>query len=260
MVIVKSCRYTHPEIGPIYVRVNANSRCIRARWVGPELHITIPRNLPADEYERFIYDFGQKIKEAKPRSRYHAGQIIDGNYADFEIRISDSKAVHGSFISQEDNNPRRGKKRNYTLNISDKLLECLDFGTPRLENFINSMLIMCGEGATSDFIVPRARQHAAAIGHAPLGWDVKDSKTRLGCCSSRGIITLSPPTGVPSASFGRLYHISRIGPPERDEPLGGIPSDLRQLLRRTRGRIPRSRKGFRLSRFLILCHAISTHS
>ena len=192
MVIVKSCRYTHPEIGPIYVRVNANSRCIRARWVGPELHITIPRNLPADEYERFIYDFGQKIKEAKPQSRYHAGQIIDGNYADFEIRISDSKAIHGSFISQEDNNPRRGKKRNYTLNISDKLLERLDFGTPRLENFIISMLIMCGEGATSDFIVPRARQHAAAIGHSPPGWDVKDSKTRLGCCSSRGIITLSP--------------------------------------------------------------------
>ena len=63
MVIVKSCRYTHPEIGPIYVRVNANSRCIRARWVGPELHITIPRNLPADEYEA-LWSFARRVAAA----------------------------------------------------------------------------------------------------------------------------------------------------------------------------------------------------
>ena len=46
--------------------------------------------------------------------------------------------------------------------------------------------------ATSALIVPRARELAASVERMPLGWDVKEARTRLGCCSSRGIITLSP--------------------------------------------------------------------
>lgn len=192
MLVVKSCRYTHPEIGPIHVKVNAQSRSIRARWIGPEVHITIPVDLPAEDYDRFINEFGRKIKEVKPVSRFHAGQIVDGNFADFEICVNDSTITPGSFVKKNIEQPLRGKKCNYKLYISAKLLDRLDFGTPRMENFINTMLIDTALQATAEYIIPRARQLAAEIDRKPLGWDVKDSKTRLGCCSSRGIITLSP--------------------------------------------------------------------
>ena len=65
-MIVKTCKYTHPDIGPIHVKVNAQSRSIRARWVGPEVQITIPQNLPVDEYNRFIENSGSASRQTSP--------------------------------------------------------------------------------------------------------------------------------------------------------------------------------------------------
>lgn len=192
MQIVRSCRYTHPDIGPITVRVNANSRHVRARWVGPEVLITIPRNYPAENYEQFLRDFADKIMSHKPQARFYDGQIIDGNYADFEIRVSDSRITHGSYLKRIDTNPLRGKERNYIINIGPGVLDRMALTDPRAQNIINKLLIHCAISATGDFLVPRARRMAAAIERSPLGWNVKDSRTRLGSCSSNGIITLSP--------------------------------------------------------------------
>lgn len=190
--IVKSCHYIHPDIGPINVKVNANSRHVRARWIGPEVHITIPQNYPYEYYEQFLRDFSDKIKSHKPQTRFFDGQIIDGNYADFEIRISDRTLIHGSYLTRIDNNPQRGKKRNYIINIGSKALDHIALSTPKAQNIINKLLIHCAIGATTDFLIPRARQLAASIERSPLGWNVKDSRARLGSCSSNGIITLSP--------------------------------------------------------------------
>lgn len=191
-MIVKTCKYTHPDIGPIHVKVNAQSRSIRARWVGPEVQITIPQNLPVDEYNRFIDEFGLRIKANKPRSRYYNRQIIEGNFADFEVRVCTSGVTPDYFITQEDDHPLRGKKRNYIINISRRLAPDYSFDTPRLENIVNTMLKHCAAKACADFLIPHARELASHIERFPLGWDIKDSRTRLGCCSSRGIITLSP--------------------------------------------------------------------
>lgn len=192
MQIVKSCHYTHPDIGPITVRVNANSRHVRARWVGPEVHITIPQNYPAEYYEQFLRDFADKIKAHKPQARFYDGRIIDGNYADFEIRVSESSLTHGSYLTRIDQNPLRGKQRNYIINIGPRVLNRMDPTSPRAQGIINKLLIHCAISATADFLVPHARRLAAAIERSPLGWNVKDSRTRLGSCSSSGIITLSP--------------------------------------------------------------------
>ncbi len=191
MMIVQSCKYKHPEIGTINVRVNANAQSIRARWIGPEVHITIPRNCPSDQYDRFIDEFGRKIKDLKPSSRYYAGQLIDGNFADFEIVVADDCDKDIS-CRRESVNPRRGKKCNYTVLVRRGILDAFSFSSPTLENHINRMLLRCAMQATADYLLPRARELAAEVGRAPLGWDVKDSKTRLGCCSSGGIITISP--------------------------------------------------------------------
>jgi len=174
------------------VRVNANSRHVRARWVGPEVHITIPQNYPAEHYEQFLRDFGEKIKSRKPQARFFDGQIIDGNYADFEIRVSESSLTHGSYLTRIDQNPQRGKLRNYIINIGPRVLDRMDLTGARAQGIINKLLIHCAISATADFIVPRARCLAADIERLPLGWNVKDSRTRLGSCSSSGIITLSP--------------------------------------------------------------------
>lgn len=191
MEIVQSCKYVHPDLGVVKVKVCANSRSIRARWVGPEVHITIPRHCPTTDYDRFINDFSQRIKEIKPKSRFYAGQIIDGNYADFEIRLSDNAAKDLSLDVITDN-PLRGKQANYIINIRRGVLDTFGFDSPTLESAINKAILRCAIQATGKYILPRARKLAAEVKREPLGWDVRDSRTRLGCCSSNGIITLSP--------------------------------------------------------------------
>ena len=78
---VVSSRYTHPELGPVNVRVVATARSLRARWEGPVLHVTIPKDCPASAFDRFIDNNIPAFLEMKPEQEFHIGQIIDGDYA-----------------------------------------------------------------------------------------------------------------------------------------------------------------------------------
>lgn len=191
--VVASCRYQHPVLGTVKVKVHGAARSIRARWVGPVVQITIPRNLPVSEYDDFIARFQDRIIAARPSKHLGIGSIVDAPEVDFAFEYSsDMPARYNWAPSIIKEKPLRGKKCNYIVKINSNFLSADNASQPRAIEWLNSLLLHFAQKATEEYVIPRARELAERLHQKPLGWAVKESKTRLGCCDSRGIITLSP--------------------------------------------------------------------
>lgn len=186
---MQSCRYRHPELGDVRVTVNGRARSIVARWNGAELRITIPPMLPAAEYNSFIERYSPRLLQTKPEPRFAIGDIIDTCEVDFSV-------VHGweddkdIFMTSVEKNPVRSKFKNYYIHLSTLAAE--QIATAEVQGYINRLILVGAKEATARFVLPRARQLAAEVGQRPLAWAIKESRTRLGSCSSSGIITISP--------------------------------------------------------------------
>lgn len=191
MKCIASCRYKHPDFGEIKVKVNGQSRAIRARWQGQVLCITVPTNYPVEEYERFLSEYHDDILANKPSSCYYDGQIIDANWADFTIAV-DKLAPRDIYAAVNRSNVLRDKSLNIILQIKPEVLEKYPFESPVLERGISDMLWRMATGVGYEFLIPHAREVADRLGVKPRSWDVKKYKTKHGCCSSGGVITLSP--------------------------------------------------------------------
>lgn len=189
--VIATCRYRHPEIGTINVKVNASAKSLRARWVGPEVHITVPRNCPAETYDNFLDQHSARLIELRPKPRFSLG-IIEGNLVDFEICYGSCADGIMTRIEMERENPRRGKLANGKVILNKFLTDRLGFDDDEVQNSINKMLQHLAWSATGLYLLPHARLLADRVGQSPLLWDVKHSKTRLGWCNSNGFITLSP--------------------------------------------------------------------
>lgn len=189
--VICTCRYRHPEIGVINIKVNASAKSLRARWVGPEVHITVPKNCPVTVYDEFIETNSVKLRDLRPQPRFVPG-IINGNFADFEIRIVDRGRSCLAACKMETENPARGKMANGIIDVDSAYAEEMGFDSEQIQNAINQTLSRMAWSATGLYLLPHARELAGKIGHSPVIWDVKHSKTRLGWCSSSGMITLSP--------------------------------------------------------------------
>ncbi|MDE6156969.1 MAG: M48 family metallopeptidase [Muribaculaceae bacterium] len=188
---VKSCRYMHPQLGAVHVKVHGSTRHLRARWVGQEVCVTLPPDCPVDVYDNFLAGVQPRLLELRPKPAFSFGQIIDAPLADFEIVAATSPGGRDVSIVPVSDNALRGKKINYILTFNTRLAS-RDIADAALQDFINRSVIAAARHATSTLIVPRARELADRVDRHPLGWDVKETRTRLGSCSSSGIITLSP--------------------------------------------------------------------
>lgn len=191
MEYVKSCRYLHPDLGVVRVRVHGTARHIRARWIGQEVCVTLPPCCPVDVYDDFLSNARERLLAMRPAPVFAFGQIIDAPLADFELVIGKIVKVRDVCIMPVCDNTVRGKRINYRLGFNSRLAH-FDIADAALQDFINKSVIAAARHATATLLVPRARELAAAVDRHPLGWDVKETRTRLGCCSSSGIITLSP--------------------------------------------------------------------
>lgn len=191
--VVASCRYRHPVLGDVKVKVHGAARSIRARWVGPVVQITIPRNLPLSEYDDFIERFQERILQARPSDHLAVGSTVDAHDVDFTFEYSDDMPARYNWAPEIiHDKPLRGKLCNYIIKINPRYLPPDKDLTPRAIEWLNTLLLHFAEKATQEFVIPRARELAARHHLWPLGWGVKESKTRLGCCDSTGVITLSP--------------------------------------------------------------------
>lgn len=242
---VVSSRYTHPELGPVNVRVVATARSMRARWEGPVLHVTIPKDCPASAFDRFIDNNIPAFLEMKPEQEFHVGQIINGDYADFEILADPLPRYSGGCrIELSRQAPVRGKKGNYRLYISQDLVE-RGVEMPYVQNFINKALLRAAEYAVERFVIPRAEELAGLVGRSPAAWAVKYKKRSLGTCDTKGIITLSPRLAfLPGrlrdfVILHELAHLSEMNHSAAfhqvcDSYCGGHEAELRAALKRFR--------------------------
>lgn len=186
--MVLTSHYRHPQLGPVHIKVVASSRSIRARWIGNELQITIPPQVPAVELERFLATYTERLLAVRPGLRYPVGRIIDCAECDFEIMLGHESQPYDVHTNIEATTPLRGKQVNYRVLVRPSLVH--GPYPAELETTINRAMIDLAGLATRRFVLPRARQLAAALGLRVAEWDVRHNKTRLGACSSRGKIIL----------------------------------------------------------------------
>ena len=189
--VVKSCRYRHPEFGVVHVKVHGTTQHLKARWVGQEVCVTVPPSCSPDDLENFLSSIRQKLLDVKPKPKFYPGLVIDAPAADFTISVGDPGAGRDLRININKEKPLRGKRINYTIVVAPKVFD-KSIEESVSQRFVNDAVLSAAVHATIALIVPHAKELAARIGRKPGAWDVKETKTRLGCCSSRGVITLSP--------------------------------------------------------------------
>lgn len=190
LMIVQSCRYADADLGDVKITVNGSARHIVARWVGIELQVTIPSRLAVSELERFFKDGRDTLLAAKPAPKYALGQVIDAGEVDFSIVEASDARAGDLYMTMTEKTPSRKKQKNYYIHLSAKAAGQID--RANVQQYISKLIVNGAKDATVQFILPLAHRLADEVGQHPAGWMVKESKTRLGSCSSRGIITLSP--------------------------------------------------------------------
>ena len=188
---VGSCRYEHPTLGQVHVKVHGTTRHISARWVGRELCITLPPGVPAEAYDAFLAKVQQELLARRPEPYFMPGTVIDAPLIDITITTKKTGSLTEAHIDINTSAPLRGKRANYTLNINSAMVN-EGIETQRVQHWLNRNVIAIAGHASERLILPRAREIADRIGQRPLGWALKETRTRLGSCSSKGIITLSP--------------------------------------------------------------------
>ncbi len=176
-ITMQSGLYSHPELGDIRITVNGRARSIVARWNGAELRITVPPKLPQAEYDRFIDRFGPRLLATKPKPRFAIDQILDTPEVDFSIvqGWEDDKDV---FMTSVEKTPVRRKYKNFYIHLSALAVDRID--TAEVQGHINRLILIGAHDASAKFVLPRARQLASEVGRRPLGWAVKESRTKLG--------------------------------------------------------------------------------
>ncbi len=180
---------SHLLVGTYKVLVNARSRSVRAVWIGRQLRITVPTGFPVKELDRFIENNAARIVALQPRQYFDIGMVIDTPEVDFSIcrGFEDKSDV---FLTMVEREPRRGKKKNYYIHVSPSVSDEV-VSSQEIQESINNLVRWSACDATRRFLIDHARELAYGVGQKPLGWMVEDRRSRLGACSSKGIINLS---------------------------------------------------------------------
>ena len=187
--VMVSGRYRHPEFGIVAVKVHGSTQHVKARWRGNVLTVTVPPRYPEADYEDFMERFRDAILKAKPREEFFVGRVIDAPLIDITIAAKEMRNGNAA-LTRLASNPLRGKKINYTVWLDTKLAAD-KIGTPELQEHIRSMVARAATDATRHLIVPRACELARMHGVNVSKFEVRDTRTRLGSCSSRGNISLA---------------------------------------------------------------------
>ncbi len=172
------------------VRIRGNSKKITARWKGMEVYVNVPPGLPVRMLREFMADHKEQLKAKRPALMFNIGDTIDAGEVDITIEEARYLPPQRIEIRKLSGNTRRGKRENYMVELGTQLASAI--GTAKVQRSINEHVLVCARRAAKMYLLPHARRCASIVGRFPLGWDVKDSVARLGCCSSSGIITLSP--------------------------------------------------------------------
>lgn len=188
---VNSKTYAFPGIGNIHVKRHGTTKRITARWNNDELLVVVPAFCTMDALAQFIRQNFDKILEIRPQPKIQFDVLIDGCYSDFIFKC---ESFGGRVkVTREKNNPLRGKKSNVTITVDKNYIEQYGgISNSLVQNWLLKILLDEAEASTYFDIIPYAKLKAKELGLNPRVWKVRRARTKLGSCSSTGIIALSP--------------------------------------------------------------------
>lgn len=177
-IIRESGIYRLGDMDMVHVNVRRGARTVRARWKGGRLHVSAPNGISTGDLSGILSGMLPRLQQIKPDTPYHIGQRLQ--YPEIDIEIHSQSHVPDRIF----------------LQIQDRTARILvgtdwDMTSPETIKSINDAMCRCARSVAREALLPRAREVAAVLGRAPLGWEISNGHRTLGHCNGRGVIALS---------------------------------------------------------------------
>ncbi|MDE6396047.1 MAG: M48 family metallopeptidase [Muribaculaceae bacterium] len=175
---VPSQRFKHPQLGLIHIVARANATRFVARWKGRELQLTIPGGSTVAEVEKAIEAMKPKLLALRPKP--------EGFYPGWEYTTPETK-----FSMVKNDEPDVYEVVCNDGEVIMKLPDAVDGNDPWLIEKVNKTFDKYAAAFAESYLIPLAENVASRLGVSPRQWRIGYGQKRRGCCSSRGVITLS---------------------------------------------------------------------
>lgn len=165
-------------VGQVYVSVRSNSKSVRARWKGNEIHVSAPLNIEYERLVEIIKGFAPKLNARKPDTFYYVGQRWD--FGEFKVGIFEQTHMPTYILAARQDDGWR-------ISVGNNV----DISSQSAVKIISKYLCRMAQSEAEQTLIPRGREIAAALGVAPTAWYISAGHRTLGTCNSRGEVHLS---------------------------------------------------------------------
>lgn len=228
-MIATGYEFEYPALGMVRVNPRRNSNRISARWRDGKVNINVPWGISESKMMRALATFEPRLLSSRPDILYYDGQSfeLDG----VTITISRQSYAPNQIITQ--------------AQLPHSVIEVgrnFDFNKPDTSRTISNMMCRIAQRIAADILIPRARELAAEVNRAPVGWSISNGHRVLGRCDTNGVIALSyilvflPPQLRDFVIYHELAHLSEMNHSPRFHELcnqycGGREAELTAMLR-----------------------------
>ena len=183
-----SQKYLDPELGPVNLRVLSTATRYTARWKPDHILVTIPAGVSLAEYNRMMEKWKPELLKKKPRpkaDKYHHGLHFATDDWEFTVVANPNVnplSVHANFAGSE---PRL---RFEVITHPD-----YDFSSASGQKAVSTVLCRIAAKVAETHLLRQATEVAAELGLSGRvrSFSVGRGSRRLGCCDSKGNISLS---------------------------------------------------------------------
>lgn len=177
---IVSQHFRDKEFGEVSIRVQANTRGMRARWQGGMLKVIIPNGITVADFNRAFDSMRPQLRQNKPLSLYHDGQVFE--FEDFTVTIRTSNLVpsNATAINMQD-----------TAQLIILVGLGLDFNSASVEKMITKMLMRIAKVQSSklfDLFYSEVKRLGITDYTA---FDISHGLQRLGYCTAKKEIFVS---------------------------------------------------------------------
>lgn len=176
--IVKSGNYRFDDLGVIHVNVKNTAKSITARWRGPEIVVSVPRNIPYDLLLKSLREMMPRIKQREPQRMYNIGDVFD--FGDLVVEIASQQYAPDRILAEFVD---KGRAK---ISIGS----AWDLDHKDTAKTISKFMCRLAQNVAPAALIPQAMQRLPSFlaslwrGKSPMG-------RVLGKCDSKGVISLS---------------------------------------------------------------------
>lgn len=187
--IVTGGSTTHPQLGPVKVRVSPTARRSSARWKQGCVQVVIPPGMSPAEVDRLIDMMAPRLRAMKPGAKFHDGMRLELPLLTFTL--SARQFPKGQFIASPDSAGEKLRGITYPRRVNVTYGSDLDLTDPATAGSLSRFLANVAARAAGAELVRHAGAVASSLGVHPTKWTVSSGRRTLGSCSTAGAISLS---------------------------------------------------------------------